>query len=296
MRWIVGLQLAVLLTTGALLATPPVPISRAQSFGPRFGINIAYGVGGKEALDAFGNIWYTDYSFSPPTWAGHARLYMVRPGSARANWAAVMRADRGAWWAVGNEPNDPYQDHQTPEAYAVFYHDFVLAARAVDPSVRLIPAGVANADWQWAEAFRQAHWERYGYWPVLDGWNIHNYLLEDDVDPYDVGEFQQRIVAFRDWMARIGDANKPLFLSEFGVLYGNGCCGRPVDPPEWTVDFMQQTVQWLATTDYVQYWAWFASNTRGQYNGDLFDDEGRLTVYGRAYRALIRQFDGISGV
>lgn len=254
-----------------------------------FGVCIGWGLGTKEQLDILGDVWYIDYGYRGEELRGHPRLYMVR---ARVpldrGFEKVMRANPGSWWILGNEPNDPNQDNISPAEYAKLYHDFYHLAKRTDAFCRILPAGIADADWRWAEAFREKYREAYGCYPPVDGWNIHNYLLDPDLDPYDVKEFKRRIVAFGDWMGRIGERDKPLFLTEFGVLYGAGCCGRPIDPPGKVVSFMRETVSWLEGTDYVQYWAWFAINSGGRFNGDLFDAEGKLTLFGAAYRDLMR--------
>ena len=239
-------------------------------------------------LDAIGDVWYYDYHYRSPTMTGHARIRMVRYLPFDEKLAEEMRANRGVWWAVGNEPNDPNQDYRTPKEYARLYHDFYYWAKRTDRSCKIIPAGIADADWRWATAFRERYRELYGGYPLADGWNIHYYLLGDD--PYDVPEFKRRILAFRHWMMSIGEDEKPLFLTEFGVLYGSGCCQRPVDPQEKTVKFMRETVSWLAATDHVQHWAWFILNNARDFNGGLFDEMGQMTVYGQTYRDLIAEF------
>jgi len=256
----------------------------------RFGVCAEWTPGLQAQLDNLGDVWYYDYHYSSPTVGGHARLMMVRYKPFGAQLCRAMRSHPGAWWAAGNEPNDPDQDNRSPREYAEFYHDFYRWAKKTDPRCKVLPAGIADADWRWAREFRAEYRRLYGSYPRVDGWNIHNYLLDPGSDPYDVSEFKRRILAFRHWMLEIGEAEKPLFLTEFGVLYGAGCCQRPLDPPEKTVAFMRETVTWLAESDYVQHWAWFILNNAGDFNGGLHDSEGRISVYGEAYRDLIASF------
>jgi len=265
---------------------------QSPSFPVRFGVCAEPVAELQVQLDAIGDVWYYDYHFATASVTGHQRLFMIRFQPLDETLESVARANPGAWWVVGNEPNDPHQDNLSPEAYATRFHEVAEFIRRVDRSCKILPAGVANADWRWAREFREAYCQRYQQYPVVDGWNIHNYLLEPGVDPYDVAEFRRRILAFRHWMLEIGEEEKPLFLTEFGVLYGAGCCDRPVDPPERTVAFMREAVQWLATTDYVQHWAWFILNNAGEFNGSLYE-EG-LTLYGEAYRDLVRQYAALA--
>ncbi|MHB0856553.1 MAG: glycosyl hydrolase [Anaerolineae bacterium] len=117
---------------------------------------------------------------------------------------------------------------------------------------------------------------------------MHVYILEPDRDPLDETEFQRHIVAFRTWMASAGQADKPLWLTEFGVLYGAGEENRPVASPARVQAYIAGTVAWLEATEHVQAYAWFANDTGGRFFGDLFDATGQLTDQGVAYRRAIQ--------
>ncbi len=252
----------------------------------RFGVCAEYTADLQAQLDGIGDVWYYDYHYETPSAQGHPRLFMVRWEPFGEELEQALRDHPGSWWAVGNEPNDINQDWRTPAQYAEFYHDFYHWAKRLDRRCRIIPAGVSNADWRWLAQFREEYRRLYGRYPPTDGWNLHNYLLEPEVDPYDVAEFKRRIIAFRHWMLEIGEADRPLFLTEFGVLYGAGCCDRPIDPPAKLVAFMRETVAWLDETDHVQHWAWFILNNARDFNGGLYDAAGAITEYGLAYREL----------
>ena len=258
-------------------------------FGTPFGVGVGDAPVTAAQLDALGPVWYMDWGWQTPTLDGHERLYVIRCGQVEKDQGAIpatMRASGSAWWSLGNEPNDPHQDNVSPEKYAELYYIFEGWASGAR-RCHILPAGIANADWEWAQAFREAFLERYGRYPRVDGWNIHNYILEPGLDPYDVSEFQRRILAFSRWVGVIGDQGKPLFLTEFGVLYGDGCCGRPVDPPEKIQAFMWDTTRWLLDTDVVTCWAWFATYCE-LYNGDLMTKDGQLNDLGEIYRELVQ--------
>ncbi len=284
-RWvIVGACLVLLVLLAAWRRSGTEPPATMLS-GPA--ISLSYGARTQQELAEMGVAWYTDFGFASPSVAGYERAYLVRPGVNRASLSRVAASHRGGWWSVGNEPNDLFQDNQTPAEYAVFFRDTARALRQADATAHIMCAGIADADWRWADAFRTEYRKLTGRFPQVDAWNIHNYILGDDQDPYDVGIFKQRIAAFRAWMNAIGEGDKPLILSEFGVLYGAGCCERPVDPPERGVAFMVETVTWLARGDLVQGWAWFMTKSgEMMFNGDLYDAEGQPTLFGQAYREL----------
>jgi hypothetical protein len=239
------------------------------------------------ALDLLGTVWYYTYSVDTTSIPGHQRVFLVRPGYDDEGVIQILRENPGSWWMVGNEPNDPYQDNLSPGAYAGFFHRFVEMARATDAHARIASAGIANADWEWANAFREQYLAQYGRYPQLNAWNIHNYILEPELDQLDREEFRRRILSFRDWMGSIGDAGKPLFLSEFGALFGLGNLGRREEDPVRICDYMRDIIRWLESTDHVQWWSWFANDTGGQFNGDLFDSSGSLTIFGTTYASAI---------
>jgi hypothetical protein len=242
-----------------------------------------------EILDLLGPVWYYQYGFEGPDLRGHQRVYLVPLYFAEEPLVQAMRQHPESWWLVGNEPNDAYQDNLTPAAYAAFYRRVELLARRAGGAARLVPAGLANADWRWAEAFRQSYRAQYGHYPRVAAWNIHNYILAPGTSQYDVAEFQRRIIAFRGWMAQSGEGDKPLLLTEYGVLYGSGCCQRPLEDPALGIAFLRQATRWLWETDHVQAWSWFCLYSRRQFNGDLLDDAGQLTPFGQAYREAVRE-------
>jgi hypothetical protein len=279
-------SLAVLLCAGALLLlarSSPLPALP----GPPGGL-VAVELLSAQALDQLGTIWYYAYHYEGANAARHHRVFVALPHHDEGRLAATMRAHPGSWWMVGNEPNDPHQDNLSPTAYAAFYHRFARIARREDPMARLMPAGIANADWQWAEAFCTAYREAQGSYPRVDAWNVHNYVLESNYSQLDQQVFRDRLIAFRAWMSRAGEGDKPLVLSEFGILVGQERHDTRYEPPEEIVAYIHETVGWLHETDYVQSWAWFASYTSGLFNGDLYDHTGQLTLYGEAYRDALQ--------
>jgi hypothetical protein len=262
------------------------PIEPA-SLWPRCGVVVVDRIK-PEDLAKLGPVWYYEYGFAGDALPGHQRAYLVRPAFAQQELLQAMRNRPQTWWFVGNEPNDPFQDNLSPAAYAAFYHRVVLTAQRSGSRVWLTPAGIANADWRWAEAFRASYRQQFGRYPPVDGWNIHNYVLEPDRSQLDVQAFRQRTLDFRQWMNRVGEGYKPLFLTEFGALFGEHSPHQRTDTPEEIIAFMDEVVGWMAAGDDVQAWSWFANNTRGQFHGDLFAAPGELSVFGRAYADIVR--------
>ncbi len=265
--------------------TVPKPMPRG------FGVAIGYGLGGAGELDQLGDVWYVDYDYRGAGLGRHQRLLWVE---ARADLNSVLVAayeHRGEWWQFGNEPNDPNQDNLSPAEFAQRYREFYFALKRVDPSARILVGGIADADWKWADAFRENYRTAFGRYPDGDGWSVHNYLLDRCEDATNVEKFKSRIVDFRDWMARVGESDHPLLLTEYGVLYGNGCCNCPQIVSDQVIGFMQATTRWLIQSRLVQGWVWFAVRSGGRFNGDLFTDRGSFTQFGFAYRNLCQAID-----
>jgi Glycosyl hydrolase catalytic core len=275
---------------GAALAAIAVASREFQTPGrvqaPPLGPGVAIGYGGDgHDLGILGSVWYLDYNFAPPSWPDHRRLYFVQIKESPQKVAQVAKRFPGEWWTFGNEPNDPNQDNIQPKDYVQPYHDLYYALKTADPQARLVPTGVANADWRWLEQWREDYRQRYGRYPPADGWRFHNYLLDTCAGALIAGEFKRRALEFQDWVKSIGDGTRPIFLTEYGVLYGNGCCNCPVIPPDAVVDYMRTTTRWLIESHVVTAWAWFALDSGNRFNGDLFRD-GRILPAGTAYQEL----------
>lgn len=157
----------------------------------------------------------------------------------------------------------------------------------------------------------------------VDGWAIHNFILNErscaaynndvnlcwgaDIPPglsetdglvidntfedlqrtVSIDLFKEQIIRFRQWMFDRGYRNKPLYLTEYGVL-------MPADygfPPSTVNTFMNETFQYLLnTTDtvrgypadgnrLVQRLSWYSTSDNVNYNGYLFEQQGANAPY-----------------
>jgi len=137
-----------------------------------------------------------------------------------------------------------------------------------------------------------------------------SYSPEDNVNPL---IFKSLVTEFRDWMQLRGQRDKPLIISEFGVLLPSDYLTPSGDKEEGDrliETFMQETFSWLltATSDttgcpddenrLVQRWLWYSLND-GFYpddcpsgdcpgfNGSLYDYRTKkLTRFGLKFRSL----------
>ncbi len=242
------------------------------------------------------------------------------PSGAALN--AILDSTPGALWLVGNEPDSPYQDNTSPANYARVYHDAYQAIKSRDPLAQVAIAGLVQATplrMQWLDMAWNEYQARYGQPMPVDVWNVHGFVLRevrpghgvecrpngateagewgagippgvtancglwisvDDLDRMDL--FAQQIVRFRTWMRDHGQQNKPLVVSEYGILF-NEELGYGY---ERVRDYMLATFDYfLSASDpdigypadgnrLVQRWAWYS-----------LDDTS--FVWGTTYSALM---------
>jgi hypothetical protein len=77
----------------------------------------------------------------------------------------------------GTNPGFPYCTKITPQFYAAWYHQFVSAVRAVDPTARFAPAGLAMDQTLDAQLFYIHYQMMYGTPPPVSEWRFHGGLL-----------------------------------------------------------------------------------------------------------------------
>lgn len=283
-----------------------------------FVVNLNYGALAEFNVGALRAGWYTDNVATLNPERPHGLEYIPLIGSGRGNYrpnwaslAAVIANNPGHIWMVGNEPECVYQEPHTPAEYAQLYHDVYAFIKAQDPTALVAIGGVVQPTplrLRWLDMVLAEYQARYGQKMPVDVWNIHNMILQErrgfwgcdipvgldategrlyaleDNDNFDI--FVQHIVEFRTWMKERGEQNKPLIISEFGVLmpkeYGFSV--------ERVNAFMNRTFDYMLKArdptlgfpgdDHrlVQMWAWFSLNeepynmgTGRGFNGELFN-------------------------
>ncbi|MBA4380179.1 MAG: hypothetical protein C0393_05825, partial [Anaerolinea sp.] len=105
--------------------------------------------------------------------------------------------------------------------------------------------------------------------------------------------FKEQIISFRQWMAANGYRDRPLAVTEFGILLGV----EDGYTPERVAQYLRESVSWLeAAMDeelgypldgnrLVQRWAWFSLTDRYFPASDLANLEAdTITIVGQTYR------------
>jgi hypothetical protein len=233
--------------------------------------------------------------------------------------ATIARANPGSLWLVGNEPDVKWQDNVEPATYARLYHEAYTAIKAADPTAQVAIGGITQPTplrMRYLDTVLAAYKEQFGAEAPVDVWNIHNFILREelgswgvDIPPglpdehgmlYEIDDgddmtiFRQQIIDFRRWMAEQGYRYHPLIVSEYGIL-------MPEDygfSPERVTTFLRNTFDFFMTAtdpalgcsedDYrlVQRWCWYSLNDvdHSYPTGRLFDPStGQMTAVGQGW-------------
>jgi len=203
----------------------------------------------------------------------------------------ILQHNLGLTWIIGNEPDCPYQDNVHPTVYAQTYHQLYQFLKEQDPTCRVAIGGVVQATplrLQYLDMIWEAYQVLYGERMPVDVWNVHNFILREkqgdwgssippgisasegelrEIDDHDrMDLFEQQLRVFRGWMREKGERDKPLIISEYGILF-NQELGFGYSRVR---DFMLATFDYFLTaTDpeigypadgnrLVQRWAWYS--------------------------------------
>lgn len=258
-----------------------------------------------------------------PIWYGVRFWHTVRVHQAgvRSNWADIDRVlaeQPGAVWVIGNEPDVYVQDGVDPQTYARIYHETYTYIKARDPNALVAIGSVAQPTplrRAYLDIVLDTYQANYGAPMPIDIWTVHAFVFREEAGSWGVGIppgmggagaklyevsehgslaiFKQNLIDFRAWMAQRGYADRPLAVTEYGIV-------MPHDygyPPETVAVFMTQTFDFFLnaanSTGYaadggrlVQWWVWFSlyEEQEGYGTGNLVDGQGgQLTPLGQVF-------------
>ena len=257
---------------------------------------------------------------------GYLPTYTISPPLTDIGLGARVDANPGAMWMVGNEPDVWSQDGITPDQYALAYHEVYHFIKGRDPSARVAVGAIVQPTplrLQYLDMILDHYYATYGTSMPVDVWNIHMYIIREvrgswgvQIPPgisasigidYPVEShgnlavFAELVEDFRDWMAKRGQRNKPLIISEMGVLMPEWW--QPMFDEDKVIQFMYGAFDYLRSatdpdTGYpadnnhlVQQWNWFSLDDDSvdnegflRWNGTLFNSTTyRPTVFGDAF-------------
>lgn len=282
---IAGLVVAPAQAADAGTACAPMP-----PFGSphdRFGVNVVRDHGKTVANYDVAQTragWYLDYSTAGTVPSGVSYVRVLRVENLKSNnWrnsvAQAVHANPGAIWVIGNEPDREGQDGVTAGDYATIYHDTYTLIKQTDPLATVANGAIVQATpvrFIYWDTFLSAYRAKYGKNPTVDYWNIHNFILREEIYPPDnwgasippdleayndkgmkykvwehgdIGIFKEQIIAFRTWMAVNGYRDVPLTVSEYGILMPyTYAAAAPPSKKTYDYDFVRKFM--LASFDF----------------------------------------------
>ncbi|HRW04635.1 MAG TPA: hypothetical protein P5121_06050 [Caldilineaceae bacterium] len=226
---------------------------------------------------------------------------------------AQLAADHpGRLWLIGNEPDVRWQDNTAPDPYAVAYHELYTVIKAVDPTAQVAIGAISQVTplrLRYLELVLDSYEAHFGVPMPVDVWNIHVFVLREeagnwgvDIPPgledveagilWEVADHnnlqlvENQVRLMRRWLAARGERQKPLIISEYGIL-------MPAEygfPPEKVAAFMRGSFDlFLSLRDeklgysaddnrLIQRWVWFSSRFHLYPTGDLFAADDSATV------------------
>ena len=254
--------------------------------------------------------------------------YTVSPSVSQIQ--SIASSHPGMTWLIGNEMDAvdkatssgscSRQDEMLPELYAQAYYELYTAIKSVDPTAQVAIGGMVeftDLRRQYLERIWAEYSDLYGQTMPVDIWNIHLYVLQevkgswgadipagfsdtqgalyDILDHKDFAKAWAQILSFRTWMKDHGQRNKPLIITEYGVLFPawvecpaypdtSGC---PFTPEQVRDSIMYPSFNaFLNQTDanigypadgyrLVQRWNWFSVD----YDNGYCDTDGEYIEY-----------------
>jgi hypothetical protein len=260
----------------------------------------------------------------------------------KANLKTKVENNLGAVWIVGNEPDNNRnneQDDVTAEVYAARFFDLATIIRATDPSAK-ITFGTIIMSTKLRIRYIQRAWDELkrltgseaNASALVDIWTPHGFILNEEaptaanpgpwgsgiplgfendhadqeiVDITEIGnldKFITRMKRFRQFMKDNGEQNKPLWLTEYGILAAsqdppNSTVQYYLYPESVTAKFFSDTVNWMESyidpnlgmpgdgNRLIQKWFWYSLNDAMYHFGGTVIDPLTLsaTVVGATY-------------
>jgi len=293
----------------------------------RFGINVDQGGGqsiGDYFFESLNAGWYHNYGYqikeNAPTVIDFVPMFRGdNTSNLESRLGPTIDANLGEVWLAGNEPDRIGQDGILAEDYAEFYHEAYEFIKGRDPTAQIAFGGVVQPTplrLEYLDRVVATYNQRYGTNPPADIIHTHAFVMNEvswgagrppgenytseprDIEPpeqWDMTLFREQMYAMRQWMKDNGYQQKPLIVSEYGLLLPD--VFHPNGEAE-SINFLISSFDFFlnekdADLGYgaddnrlVQKFAWFSLNypqfnyeTYEGLNGALFDRETEELTY-----------------
>lgn len=287
--------------------------------------------------------WYVNWRTSPsaaePAGAEHVNVIRLQQNLTSytsvpdvAEIVAIAASKPGQTWFIANEPDSIFQDKLVATIYADAYYDLYYAIKQADPTARVGIGAVVQPTplrFQYLDIIWNTYRNKYNEIMPVDVWNIHSFILREergswgafippgpefsdintgvlydarDMDNVDI--FRQRLYDFRQWMADHGQRDKPLYITEYGVLWPEDYMDEDGNLFDQTRvgSFMQSSFDVMRSTKdavlgypyddnrLVQRWAWYSLDGypitgAGAMGGSMFNAAtGEIRLLGQIYQ------------
>lgn len=278
-------------------------------------------------IDELGIGWYYDYrnQLQPARPVEYVQMVYRPTKIQKVAIQEKVAGNLGSTWLIGNEPDHHGQANLTPQAYAESYRNMWLWVKEIDPSAKLIAGNVTQPSvlrLRYLDMVLSSYQSAYGESMPVDGWGVHGYIMPENCSsgvgfPVGVSDisgsrdcnywsvhgdlvtFQSQVVTFRQWMKDRGYDDKPLWITEYGILltpaHGWGTSR--------VADYMTATMDWMLRASnceiglqiddcrLVQRFAWFSVNYPVM-AGQVYDNQSkRLNDLGLRLEEYINRVD-----
>lgn len=273
------------------------------------------------------------YRTNPPT----SRIVDVAQANPGSLWLLGNEMDRIDWTDCANadctETRYNGQDEMTPALYATAYNELYTLVKNADPTARVAIGGIIQVTplrMQWLTAAWDAYEDQFGEPMPVDVWNMHAFAIQElrnswgaDIPPSlltgesgqsgayvgqnhlhgELSTVDTQVRTFREWMKERGQQQKPLIVSEYGLLYPNGLMGWDRNDGDRVHDFMIGSFDYFLNTKdcdlgyaaddcrLVQKWNWYSLDDQwGGFNeyARLFNPQtGEITEAGVRFREWV---------
>lgn len=183
----------------------------------------------------------------------------------------------GSAWFVDDEPGTESVSGRltmevlTSDIYALIYHQFYQAIKAVDSNATVLPGGLADSPKVFLDSWRASYKKFFNSEPPLDAINLH-YLANNSNRWTGTSDLENYLQEVYSYMKEIPQwVGKPIWISQLGV-------GR--EAPNSGADFATAALKFLENNRFnVTKWFWFDSCGFNSTLMPLFESRSKICTW-----------------